>query len=222
MRLGAEVRQGYGLTEATFTTIDGPRDVRGPGTVGRPVWGVEVRIVDTAGVPLARGQAGEILVRGQNVMAGYLDDPETSARVVRDGWLHTGDIGVLDEDGRLSVVDRLKDLVLRGGNNVYPSEVEDALAHHPAIAGVAVIGRPDPYYGEEVVAIVVLQQGRTLPLEELDAFARERLAAHKVPREVVFLDRLPVGPSGKVLKRALRAQLFDGRLVATPVRPNVS
>ena len=214
-RLGAPIREGYGLTEATFAAIDAPPGPPTPGSVGRPVWGVEVRIAGADGAPAARGETGEILVRGQNVMAGYLGDPGATAATVRDGYVHTGDLGRLDGDGKLFVVDRRIDLILRGGHNVYPSEVEDALAAHPSVARVAVIGRPDREYGEEVVAVVVVRDGAALTPGALDAFARERLAKTTVPREVAFAEALPLGPSGKVDKRALRSALFDGTLKTT-------
>ncbi|MEM1417190.1 MAG: AMP-binding protein [Myxococcota bacterium] len=214
-RLGASVRQGYGLTEATFSCIDAPPAEAAPATSGRPVWGVEVRL---AGDP-PLGASGEVLVRGQNLMLGYLDDPEGTAAVMDEGWLRTGDVGVFDAAGRLRIVDRLKDLILRGGANVYPSEVEDALQHHPGVRALAVVGRPDPDLGEEVVAVVV-PRGRPGPgfAAELDAFARARLARNKVPRELALVDALPLGPSGKVLKRALREGLARGELTSTPLR----
>jgi long-chain acyl-CoA synthetase len=202
-RLGCVVRQGYGLTEASFSTIDAPPAPRDVGSVGRPVAGVEVRIAD----------GGEIEVRGPHRMLGYLDEEAaTRAAIDGDGWLRTGDVGRLDDDGRLWVVDRTKDLVIRGGNNVYPSEVEAALAAHPAVADVAVVGRPDDYFGEEVVAVVVARGGHSVDAAALDAFARARIAATKLPREYAFVASLPLGPSGKVLKRELRRRLVDGTL----------
>ncbi|MGZ3442515.1 MAG: class I adenylate-forming enzyme family protein, partial [Polyangia bacterium] len=202
-RLGCEVRQGYGLTEASFSTIDAPPSPRAIGSVGRPVAGVEVRIAAD----------GEIEVRGPHRMLGYLDDPTaTAAAIDDDGWLRTGDVGRLDEDGRLWVVDRKKDLIIRGGNNVYPSEVEAALAAHAAVADVAVVGRPDDYYGEEIVAVVVLRAGRSASAAELDAFLHTRIAATKVPRQWAFVDALPLGPSAKVQRRVIRQQLLDGTL----------
>jgi long-chain acyl-CoA synthetase len=200
-RLGCAVRQGYGLTEATFSTINAPPDERIIGSVGKPAHGVEVRVV-----------GGEIQIRGNHVMSGYLDDPAATAAAFDDGWLRTGDVGRLDSEGRLYIVDRTKDLIIRGGNNVYPSEVEGALAAHPDVAEVAVVGRPDDYFGEEVVAVIVARAGSSPSAAELAAFARERVAATKVPREYAFVRALPLGPSGKVLKRALREQLADGRL----------
>jgi long-chain acyl-CoA synthetase len=209
------VRQGYGLTEATFSTIDdgrtGPTEESlvalgappAPLHVGAPVWGVELRIRDEAGADLPVGGEGEVWVRGPNVMAGYLDDEAATRAVFDGGWLRTGDLGRVDAWGRLVLVDRLKDLIIRGGANVYPSEVEDALSLHPGVLQVAVIGRPDSYYGEAVVAVIV-PRGETPSAAELDEHARAHLAKNKVPSEYVFTDQLPLGPSGKVLKRALR------------------
>jgi long-chain acyl-CoA synthetase len=216
-RLGAEVRQGFGMTEATFSTLNAPPDARVLGSVGRPVWGIEVRIVDAAGRDLPPGQDGELLVRGHNVMTRYLHDPDATAAARDDGWMRSGDVGRLDADGRLSIVDRIKDLIIRGGNNVYPSEVEDVLARHPAVREVAVVGRADEYYGEEVVAVVVPREGQTLRADELVDFARTQVARTKVPREVAVVEHLPLGPSGKVLKRELRTMIERGDL--KPTRP---
>ena len=162
-----------------------------------------LRIRDEAGADLPVGGEGEVWVRGPNVMAGYLDDEAATRAVFDGGWLRTGDLGRVDAWGRLVLVDRLKDLIIRGGANVYPSEVEDALSLHPGVLQVAVIGRPDSYYGEAVVAVIV-PRGETPSAAELDEHARAHLAKNKVPSEYVFTDQLPLGPSGKVLKRALR------------------
>jgi long-chain acyl-CoA synthetase len=216
-RLGAPVRQGYGLTEATFTAINAPPDIAVPGSSGRPVAGVEVRIADDFGEELPRGAHGEVLIRGQNVMAGYLDDKLATAHVMRGDWLHTGDIGFVDEQGRLTIVDRTKDLILRGGASIYPSEVENVLARHPAIRHVAIVGQPDSYYGEEIVAVVV-RNAEVTP-EELDACAREQLAPYKLPRRYAFIEAMPEGSSGKVLKRRLRDQLVSGDIIAVTVAP---
>jgi len=209
-RLGAPVRQGYGLTEATFTTINAPPDVGVAGSSGRPVPGVEVRIADDFGEELPRGVHGEVLIRGQNVMAGYLDDRLATAHVMRGNWLHTGDIGFLDDEGRLTIADRSKDLILRGGASIYPSEIENVLAHHPAIHEVAVVGQPDHYYGEEVVAVVVRRADVTAAA--LDKWVREQLSAYKVPRRYAFVEELPQGASGKTLKRRLRDLLESGEI----------
>lgn len=215
---GVEIRQGYGMTEATFATIDGPRAPQHPGSVGRPVWGVEVRVVDAQGedVPADGETPGELLIRGTNVMLGYLDDPAATAARVRDGWVHSGDVGRVAPDGWITVVDRTRDIILRGGFTVYPSEVEHVLCEHPAVTEAAAVGRPDPYFGEEIVAFVVTHMAPATtteppPLTEasLLRFARERLGADKVPRQIVFVDSLPQGGSGKVLKQALLARLVQ-------------
>jgi long-chain acyl-CoA synthetase len=211
-RLGAPVRQGYGLTEATFTTINAPPDVAVAGSSGKPVAGVEVLIADDFGEELPRGVHGEVLIRGHNVMAGYLDDRLATAHVMRGDWLHTGDIGFIDDEGRLTIADRSKDLILRGGASIYPSEIENVLAHHPAIHDVAVVGQPDDYYGEDVVAVIV--RNTDVTVEELDGWAREHLSPYKVPRRYAFVEALPQGTSGKTLKRRLRDQLVSGEISA--------
>ena len=209
-RLGAPVRQGYGLTEANLTAINAPPDEAVAGCCGKPVAGVEVLIADEAGTALPRGAHGEVLVRGQNVMSGYFGDKLATAHVMRGGWLHTGDVGFLDEAGRLTIADRSKDLILRGGASIYPSEVEDVLARHPAVRDVAVVGQEDGYYGEVVVAVVALENDVTA--RELDAWSRERLAPYKLPLRYAFVEALPRGPSGKMLKRRLRDQIAAGEL----------
>jgi long-chain acyl-CoA synthetase len=209
-KLGVEVRQGYGMTEATFSAINAPPDARRFGCVGRPVWGVEVRIIDGDGRDLPPGHTGEVLVRGHNLMSHYLDDPEASAHVRSEGFIHSGDVGRVDEEGRLYIVDRIKDLIIRGGYNVYPSEVESALSEHPSVAQVAVVGQPDPYYGEEIVAVVVLREPCTV--EALAQFAGERLGRMRRPRSYGFCTSFPLGPSGKVHKRTLRDWIESGRL----------
>jgi long-chain acyl-CoA synthetase len=214
-RLGAPVRQGYGLTEATFTTINAPPDVAVAGSSGKPVAGVDVRIADDFGEELPQGVHGEVLIRGQNVMAGYLDDKLATAHVMRGDWLHTGDIGFVDDEGRLTIADRTKDLILRGGVSIYPSEIENVLAHHPAVRDVAVVGQPDDYYGEEIVAVIV--PNADVAAEELDEWAREQLAPYKVPRRYALIEALPLGTSGKTLKRRLRDQLVSGEITAQPL-----
>ncbi|MDQ1647910.1 MAG: long-chain acyl-CoA synthetase, partial [Cryptosporangiaceae bacterium] len=202
---------GYGLTEtspvATFNQKDWPTK---PGTVGRPIWGVEVEIAaaDTEGRIdlLPTGELGELVVRGHNVMAGYLNRPEATAEVMVDGWFRTGDLGTKDEDGYLTILDRKKDMVLRGGFNVYPREVEEVLLRHPDVGQVAVIGVPDEVYGEEVCAVVIAREGADPDRAEIVEWSRARLAGHKYPRRVEFADAFPLGPSGKVLKRELVAR----------------
>jgi acyl-CoA synthetase (AMP-forming)/AMP-acid ligase II len=185
--------------------------------VGKPAWGVELRIVDAEGRDVPRGQTGQVLVRGPNVMTGYLSDAEATAEALSDGWVHSGDVGVLDEQGRLRIVDRIKDLIIRGGYNVYPSEVENALGAHPDVHDVAVVGRPDSYYGEQVVAIVVPRQGSQLDVQALHNFVAERVSRTKLPREYALVSQLPLGASGKVHKRTLRDQLLTGQLKAEKI-----
>ncbi|WP_406350615.1 long-chain-fatty-acid--CoA ligase [Streptomyces sp. NBC_00658] len=222
---GCQIYEGYGLTETSPVVAYNQRawPCR-PGTVGRPVWGVDVEIAraDLEGriELLPTGEVGEIVIRGHNVMAGYLNRPEATAEVMVDGWFRSGDLGVKDSEGYLSIVDRKKDLVLRGGYNVYPREIEDVLVHHPAIAQVAVIGVPHALHGEEVCAVVLtrpgLAPGPALGAE-ITAWSRERLAAYKYPRRVEFVDAFPLGPSGKVLKREL-VTLFSGASAASAGR----
>lgn len=216
-RLASPIRQGFGLTEATFCTIDSPDDDEGAGTVGRAVPGVEVAIVDESDSELPPGSAGEIVVRGQNVMSHYLDDAEATHEAMRGGWLHTGDLGMLDEAGRLTVVDRKKDLILRGGFNVVPSEVEAALVAHPSVADALVVGVPDEHYGEEIAAIVVRRPGMAWSSDDLLAHLRERLAGTKRPRLLGLVDALPIGPSGKALRRAVRASIARGEVALHPL-----
>ena len=209
---GTDVLEGYGLTEtspvATFNQVGfAPK----PGTVGKSIWGVDVEIakaeVEEAIELLGVGELGEIVVRGHNVFKGYLNKPEATAAAIVDGWFRTGDLGTKDDEGYVTIVDRKKDMVIRGGYNVYPREVEDALLRHPAVGQVAVIGLPDPQYGEEVCAVVIKDpDGGELTEAELTAWAKTKLAAYKYPRRVFFTDAFPLGPSGKVLKREMLKQ----------------
>ena len=186
---------------ATFNHIERPSK---PGTVGQPIFGVEVACVDDADEPVPAGERGEVVIRGHNIMKGYFRQPEATAEALRNGWFHSGDIGVIDADGYLSIVDRKKDMIIRGGFNVYPREIEELLLTHPAVSLCAVVGVPDERLGEEVKAFVVRKPGETVAEEALIAWCRERLAAYKAPRHVEFRDSLPMGATGKVLKRALR------------------
>jgi long-chain acyl-CoA synthetase len=199
------ILEGYGLSETSpvlaFNQVFRPSK---PGTVGMPVFACELRVVGDDDEPLAVGQPGEIVARGHNVMKGYYKRPEETAEATRGGWFHTGDIGTFDEDGFLTIVDRKKDMILRGGMNVYPREVEEVLMTHPAISLAAVIGVPDDRLGEEIKAYVVLKAGAALSADAMLAWCREQLAAYKYPRTIEFRDSLPVGPTGKVFKRALR------------------
>lgn len=214
-RFGCRIQEGYGLSETSPTACaNQPAIGLRPGSIGHPLWGVEVEIaaadVEDRIELLGARERGEIVIRGHNVFAGYLGKPlETDAAMV-DGWFRTGDIGIKDGEGFLHVVARKKDMILRGGFNVYPCEVEEALARHPAIAEVAVVGIPHPTHGEEVLAVLVQDPARP-PLDagELIAWARERIARHKRPRLVVFVEELPLGPTSKVLRRELRERFAD-------------
>jgi acyl-CoA synthetase (AMP-forming)/AMP-acid ligase II len=207
-RYGTPIIEGYGLSETTvacnINPLDGPQK---PGSVGPPLEGCEIRIVDDDGRALGAGEPGEVLVRGPNVMRGYLNRPDETAEALRGGWLHTGDIGYIDEYGYLFLVDRKKDMIIRGGENVYPTEVEHALSAHPAVQEAAVVGRAHPVMGEEPVAFVALGEGRRAEPQELIAHTAERLAAYKVPLEIWIIDALPRSAVGKLDKPALRRRL---------------
>jgi long-chain acyl-CoA synthetase len=209
---GTQVLEGYGLTETSpVATFNQKSFEPRPGTVGKTIWGVEVEVakaeLEERIELLPTGELGEIVCRGHNVFKGYLNKPEATAAAIVDGWFRTGDLGTKDEEGYVRIVDRKKDMVLRGGYNVYPRDVEEVLLRHPAVGQVAVIGLPDPQYGEEVCAVVVLDPaGGELTEDDLRAWAKERLASYKYPRRVLFTDAFPLGPSGKVLKRELVAQ----------------
>jgi len=197
----------YGLTESCgFATICLPEDDAETvaNTCGRALPGTEVRIVDSKGVALPAGEAGEVVIRGYNVMMGYFNNPQASLEAVSDGWLHTGDIGTLDEQGCLRITDRLKDMFIVGGFNCYPAEIERLLVAHPAIAQVAVVGVPDPRMGEVGKAFVVLRSGAKLSEEDLLRWSREHMTNYKVPRSVQFLDELPISAAGKVVRYQLR------------------
>jgi long-chain acyl-CoA synthetase len=198
------IRQGYGLTETAALISSNPAGRERPGSVGRPVPGCEVTIVGDDGQPVQTGELGEICCMSPGVMAGYWRSPEATAEALRDGRLHTGDIGYVDEDGYLYIVDRKKDLIIRGGFNVYPRDVEDALLRHPDVELAAVVGRPDEVHGEEVVAFVSLRSDRALTPEELVAWGREEIGGYKYPREVRIIDAVPLTPVGKVDRKALR------------------
>ncbi|WP_127355744.1 long-chain-fatty-acid--CoA ligase [Actinacidiphila soli] len=198
------VLEGYGLSEtspvASFNNLQaGPK----PGSVGTPIRGVEMRVVDKDGKEVPHGETGEITIRGHNVMKRYWRRPEETAAVIRDGWLHTGDIGRVDQDGYFWIVGRTKDVIIRGGYNVYPREVEAVLYEHPAVADAAVVGLPNPDLGEEVGAAVVLKPGAHATAEELRDYVKGQVAAYKYPRKVWITDTLPKGPTGKVLKREI-------------------
>ena len=174
------------------------------GSVGEPLPQTEVRVVDEFGQPLPPGQVGEIVVKGPQVMKGYLKNEEETARTVKDGWMYSGDLGRFDDDGLLYIVDRKKDMLIRGGENVYPVEVEEALYAIPEVLEAAIIGIPHEVYGEVPKAYIVLKEGQTLTEEDVKAFCKKQLASYKVPDEIEFLDTLPRNASGKVLKTVLR------------------
>ena len=211
-RLGCTVLEGYGLTETTGCATIQTESRRGkPGSVGAAAPGCAVSIRADDGTKRPAGTIGEVHVRGPVVMKGYWRRPEATAEVLREGWFATGDLGFLDEDGDLHIVDRKKDMVIRGGYKVYSREVEDVLYEHPDILEVAVIAVPDEHYGEEVGAVVVLRPGRAMEGHELRAWAKERLSAYKVPHLIAFAPELPKGATGKILKRALDLSVFDPR-----------
>lgn len=204
-KFGVPIYEGYGPTEcAPVLTVNPPLGVRKVGSVGPAIPQVELRIVDEAGHPLPPGEVGEIVARGPNVMKGYLNRPAETAEVLRDGWYHTGDLGRVDQDGYYYIVDRKKDLILVGGLNVYPREVELALASHPAVAEAAVIGVPDPVRGEVPRALVVLRDGQQADTQELLQWCRQRLANYKVPRTIAVVSQLPKTATGKILKAQLK------------------
>ncbi|HLL08564.1 MAG TPA: long-chain fatty acid--CoA ligase [Nocardioidaceae bacterium] len=205
-RFGVQLLEGYGLSEtspvATFNQRD--REPR-PGSIGTPIWGVEVGLVDVAGEPVAEpGDVGEVVIRGHNVMTGYFRRPVETAEVLRDGWFRTGDLARRDADGYYYIVDRAKDMIIRGGFNVYPREVEEVLMTHPAVSLAAVVGVPDEQHGEEVKAYVIrVADAEPVTAEDVVAWCREQMAAYKYPRTVEFVDSLPMTATGKILKREL-------------------
>jgi long-chain acyl-CoA synthetase len=205
----AVVYEGYGCTESASIIASNPLGARRLGSVGLPVPGCTVQIRDDAGQVLPPGQDGEICVHSPGVLSGYWQAPDATAAALREGWLYTGDIGHVDEDGYLYVVDRKKDLIIRGGFNVYPRDVEDVLLTHPAVAQAAVVGRPDPRLGEEVVGFVALRDGASATPAELVAHARDQLAATKYPREIRIVPAIPLTSVGKLDRKRLRTQVKD-------------
>ncbi len=206
-RFTVKILEGYGLSEtspvASFNRTNKPAK---PGSVGLPVWGVSIRIVDLEGNDVPVGEMGEILIKGHNVMKGYYQRPEATAKAIENGWLHTGDIGNFDEDGYVYITDRLKDMIIRGGFNVYPREVEEVMMTHPSISLAAVIGIPHDSHGEEVKAFVILKEGSDASSEEIVAWCKENMAAYKYPRIVEIRTELPMTATGKILKRELRPE----------------
>ncbi len=209
-RYDMKIIEGYGLTEnsggACLTPTEGVRKV---GSAGVPFEGVEIRIFDESDGELPAGATGEIVVRSDGVMKEYWNKPEETARTLHGGWLHTGDMGRLDEDGYLYIVDRKKEMIIRGGENIYPKEIEDTLYTHPKISEVAVIGVPDAKYGEEVMACVVPQEGTDVTSEAVIEFCKQNMASYKVPRYVKFMDYIPKNVIGKVTKKELKKQVLE-------------
>ena len=221
-RFGCHVLEGYGLTESCglAASHDG-KIVRKPGTVGPAAPGMAVEVRGPDGRPIGAGIVGEVHLRGRTVMKGYWNRPAATAETLVDGWLKTGDLGVLDADGYLSIVDRVKDLIIRGGYNVYPREVEEVLNSHPDVVEVAVVGVPDSHLGEEVTAAVTVRSTAVVTGEDLRAWAKQHLSAYKVPRAFVFLDELPKSSTGKILKRALDKDALRAQLpLRGPARPS--
>jgi|HigsolmetaAR201D_1030396.scaffolds.fasta_scaffold01188_11 long-chain acyl-CoA synthetase len=202
---GCIILEGYGLSEtspvASFNQPDKPRK---PGSIGTPIPGVQMKVVDEDGNELPPGEVGEIVIKGPNVMKGYWNRPDATAEVMRDGWFHTGDMAKVDEDGYFFIVDRKKDMIIRGGYNVYPREIEEVLYEHPAVREAAVIGVPHDELGEEVAAVVALKEGAEVDADSLRDFVKEQVAAYKYPRYIHFVDELPKGPTGKILKREIK------------------
>lgn len=202
---GTDILEGYGLSETSPVASFNPRGAKKVGSIGVPIWGIEFRLVDGTGkVVTDKDTPGEICIKGHNVMKGYYKRPDATKEAIVDGWFHSGDIGTRDADGYYFIVDRKKDMIIRGGFNVYPRELEEVLYAHPAVAEAAVVGVPHDSHGEEVKAVLALKAGHTLTAEEIIAYCKERLAAYKYPRIVEIVDALPMTATGKILKRELK------------------
>ncbi len=201
---GCKVLEGYGLSETSpVASFNHPDRERKAGSIGTPIEGCEMKVVGDDGEEVAAGEVGEIVIKGNNVMKGYWQRPDATAESIKDGWFSTGDMAKVDEDGYFFIVDRKKDLIIRGGYNVYPREVEEVLYEHPAVREAAVVGVPDDEWGEEVGAAIALKEGQSADAEELQAFVKEQVASYKYPRRIWFVDDLPKGPTGKILKREI-------------------
>jgi long-chain acyl-CoA synthetase len=216
-KFGCMILEGYGLSETSpVASFNHPDKERKPGSIGTPIEGVEMQIWDDEGKEVPQGEVGEIVIRGHNVMKSYWGRPDaTGDAISEDGWFRTGDVARVDEDGYFFIVDRKKDLIIRGGYNVYPREVEEVLYEHPAIQEAAVIGVPHDALGEEVGAAVVVKEGETLDAEDVKTYVKEQVAAYKYPRRVWFIDELPKGPTGKILKREIEV---PAEVTASPGR----
>ena len=204
-KYNVQILEGYGMSEgAPVVTFNQTEIGRKTGSIGTPVWGVEVKIVDENGDEMPVGEKGELIYRGHNVMKGYYNKPEANAKTLKNGWLHSGDVAIKDEDGFFYIVDRTKDMIIRGGLNVYPREVEEVMMNHEAVSMVAVIGVPDEKMGEEIKAYVVLKDGKSVSEGDLQTWTKEKIAAYKYPREIEFIEQLPQSATGKILKKELR------------------
>jgi long-chain acyl-CoA synthetase len=202
---GCTILEGYGLSETSpVASFNQPDQERKVGSIGTPIPGVEMKLVDDAGGEPPVGGVGEILIRGHNLMKGYWRQPDATAEAIdADGWFRSGDLAVVDDDGYFFIVDRKKDMIIRGGYNVYPREIEEVLYEHPAVREAAVLGMPDAQLGEEVGAAVAVRDGFEVTEAELRDYVRDRVAAYKYPRRVWFVGDLPKGPTGKILKREI-------------------
>jgi len=201
------ILEGYGMSEGSPVVTFNQRESRKPGSVGKPVWGVDVDLIDENDKSVPNGEKGELVYRGHNVMKGYYKRPEVNEEVLRGGWMHSGDVAIRDEEGYYFIVDRTKDMIIRGGLNVYPREVEEVMMKHPAVSLVAVIGIPDEKYGEEIKACVVLKEGESATASEIMSWTENEIAAYKYPRVVDIRDSLPMTATGKILKKELRAEV---------------
>ncbi|MGZ3767587.1 MAG: AMP-binding protein, partial [Mucilaginibacter sp.] len=204
-RFNVPIVEGYGMSEGSpVVTFNRLNDVRKPGSIGKPFWGVEVKLVDIDGAEVPTGEKGELLYRGHNVMKGYYKKPEETEKALQNGWMHSGDIATKDEDGFYFIVDRTKDMIIRGGLKIYPREVEELMIKHEAVSLIAIIGIPHEEMGEDVKAFVVLKEGHAITAPELITWTKERIASYKYPRHIEFVTALPMSATGKILKRELR------------------
>ena len=208
-KYGIAILEGYGLSETCpVATFNLPHKERKPGTVGTPIWGIEVKVFDADNNEVPAGEVGEVVIRGHNVMKGYYNKPEATAEAFKGtSWFHTGDLGRMDEDGYLSIVDRVKDMVIRGGFNVYPREIEEVLMTHPAVSMASVIGVPHDQHGEEIKAYIVLKADQSASEDDIILWSKEQMAAYKYPRIVEIRESLPMTATGKILKKDLKAEV---------------
>jgi long-chain acyl-CoA synthetase len=205
-KYGVSICEGYGLTEVTgLTTVNPPLGKKKPGSIGLPIPEQQVEIMDENNNILPVGEKGEICTRGDANMLGYLNKPEATAETIRDGWLHTGDVGYMDEEGYLYIVDRIKDMINRGGENIYPREIEIALEAHPKVAEVAVIGVPDPALGERVKAFIIPKEPGSMTEQEVKDYLKDKIAKYKIPEIIEFRTEFPRNATGKLLKKELKA-----------------